>query len=292
MLLIIPLVLLTLTVASLCDLKSGEIPDTLSMGFTAAVLLISVGYSLERGSFSHVSETLMIGLIYFLVGYVIFKLGQWGGGDVKLLAGIGCALGLLNSLNVGWPNSDFFHYTLTYYVNIASVATPYVLIYALFLGFKNPESFSRFKDNLKRKRTMLALSLSFIPFMLTVMMEFGLFALFYLTIPALYLLSVYLKAVEVVALQKNIPTLDLKEGDVLAHDLVVGDEKIFNKHNIEGLSREQVDRIKEFAKNGKIPDEVRIKWGVKFVPIFLFAFMITLWVGNLLELFFKFIPAP
>ncbi len=81
--------LVILVVATLFDLKSREIPDLFPVGLLALALLSCIfGWSdvgwLAAG----------LGLLVALViGLLLFKTGGFGGGDVKLLVGLGALLG-------------------------------------------------------------------------------------------------------------------------------------------------------------------------------------------------------
>jgi hypothetical protein len=127
---------------------------------------------------------------------------------------------------------------------------------------------------------------SFIPAELTYLMKYETLALIYLLIPAVFFSVIYLKAVEEKTLRKRIHVSELREGDVLAEDVVYGSLRIRSEHAIEGLSSAQVEEIRRLSLEGNIPSEVSVKWGVKFAPILLLSFALTVWVGNLLEVLF------
>ncbi len=76
------------------DLAKGEIPDVFPLGLvTWAVISRLVGYQEPLW----VPPLLGLGL-GFLLGLVFFSLGWLGGGDGKLLAGLGACLGPLGLL--------------------------------------------------------------------------------------------------------------------------------------------------------------------------------------------------
>ena len=110
-----------------------------------------------------------------------------------------------------------------------------------------------------------------------------------LLIPAFIVLSVYLKTTENVALSRTINVNELKEWDVVADDITVDNKKIASKRNIEGLTKEQIQLIQKLASEKKIQDTIKIKWGIKFVPILLMAFLLTVYVGNLMEIVFVYL---
>ena len=281
--------LFMLTIASYYDLRAGEVPDKFSIGLGVIFLILSAIGAFNYG-ISFFSNTLLFGIIFFIIGYMIFLAGQWGGGDVKVLAGIGTALGYLNSLNYIWPNSRFFPYyfspVITFFVDMAFVTIPYALIYTIILGIMKPAVFTEFSKNIKNRWVLFLILISFIPSLLFFYLGNSILGFVDLLIPVFIVLSVYLKTVENVALSKTILVNDLKEWDVVADDIVVDNKKIASKRNITGLTKEQIQLIQKLVAENKIQNTIRIKWGIKFVPILMIAFLLTLYVGNLLEIVF------
>jgi len=71
---------------------------------------------------------------------------------------------------------------------------------------------------------------------------------------------------------------------VPAEDIVVDGEVLIRKTDIEGMTPEDIKRIQEFARQGKIPEKIVIKRGIKFAPVLLFALLSTLYVGDFVEM--------
>src|SRR3989344_5811431 len=96
--LITVLILLVLICASYTDLRTKEVPDWLSYGFIIAALGIRGIFSFQGGW-----EVIVTGLLGFAVFYLLALLfyytHQWGGGDSKLLMGMGAALGISYPFN-------------------------------------------------------------------------------------------------------------------------------------------------------------------------------------------------
>ena len=283
-LVVIALSLLFLLLASFYDIKTTEVPDRLSVGLAVIVLFVSLVHSVYSSSYSHLAATFVVGAAYLAVGLVLFYLGQWGGGDVKMLAGVGCVLGYLNSVGYDWPNSTILPYYLTYFINMGLVAIPYLLVYTLVIGFRSRELFSEFLAETRRKTFLLVLILSVLPSAIALYFGLGSLSLSYLILPAFTSLSVYLKTSERVLFRKKVLPVGLKAGDVLAEDLIVDGVKLVSKSNMEGLTEEQLDEIRRLHKEGRITGGVTVKLGVIFVPIYPVAFVLTVWAGNPIEL--------
>jgi len=96
--------------------------------------------------------------------------------------------------------------------------------------------------------------------------------------------AIFLKAVELNALREPVEVSRLREADVPAEDIVVDGEVLIRKTDIEGMTPEDIKRIQEFARQGKIPEKIVIKRGIKFAPVLLFALLSTLYVGDFVEM--------
>ena len=281
--LIIGISLISLILGSIFDLKSGEIPEVISRTFIFLIFLLAFIESIADSNPSILLESLGIGIIYFLFGYIMFYLGECGGGDVKLLSGIGLSLGLLGAEGY-FDEMEVFPYFVSYFINMAIVSSPYVIIYSFILGLINTEVFEKFKNDLRNFLMLVAIMASFLPSIMANSLGLREIALLYLMIPFLLILSIYLRAVEKVALQKEINVNDLKEGDIVANDIIINNKKIALRRNIEGLTREQISEIQKLAKKGEISEVIRIRWGIKFAPILLFSYLLTVLVGDFLEI--------
>jgi preflagellin peptidase FlaK len=268
--------------ASLVDLKTGEIPERISYGFIIIALLVSGIYSVTTSNYSPFITSLATGIGFFAFGFILFLLGQWGGGDVKLVGGVGCAIGFLYS--VGYVTDGFFPYYTTYFIDLVCIALPYAMVYGLYLGFRNPETLKEFNRYLKDWKTKAVILLSFMPVILALYLGFLVLAYFYVLIPVMLFLALYLKSVELTALQEIVPVKNLRLGDVVAEDLIIDGKKIASKRDIEGFEDKTLEMIKALAKEGKIPENLKIKRGIKFAPVLFFAMVSAFWAGNFMEI--------
>lgn len=275
--------ILFLLAASIHDLKSGEIPDKITIGFTATILAISTLLYLTTSDADALIRPISVGTGYFLITYVLYHYGHWGGGDVKLLAGVGCALGLMDALGHGW-NSPLFPYYLVYPINMGFLVLPYAMAYTLILGFSKPAVFKQFLRQLASIKAVTAILLSLaIPLLLYMHTKFTLFLLLSALMPSITLASLFLKTSEEILLTKTIDISELKESDALAEDLTYNGEKIALKREIEGVGG-KLNMIKQLASEGKIPPKIRIRWGVKFAPIITLSFLTTVYFGDLMAM--------
>ena len=263
-------------------LGQERFPRKISYGYVACALTLSALNSVFSGDAFFFLNSLLIGLGFFAVGYVFFYFGQWGGGDVKLAAGIGCTLGYLS--HTGFFHDGLFPYYATYFIDMICVALPYATVYGLYLGLKSPETWKEFSRYLRDKRTALLFLLSFTPSLIALQLNLYSLALFYTVLPLMVLIALYLKAVEIKALREEIDVAKLRVGDVPAEDLEAEGEVLARKKDIEGMSTEDISKVQNLAAEGKIPKKIVIKRGIKFAPVLLLALISVLYIGNFIEI--------
>ena len=279
MLVLLVITLLFLVLASYFDLKTSEIPDEISIGLVFAVLILKAGYSLCDRDMWIFLNSIVGGCLYFVIGYLLYRLGQWGGGDVKLFAGVGCAI---SGFDTGILPPYF-----TYFVDMSLVIIPYALVSTLRLGILNRGVvLSEFKNKIKNK--IFFIGVLFIPFILYLttfrdLVFWNSMLILTFLLPTLSILFIYLKVIEQVVLRHRVLVGDLREGDIVI-DPAVEAEGITRKEMIEGVSRDQIKKIKFLASTNKISDEVTIQEGIPFCPVFLFAFLLLIWKGNIITL--------
>lgn len=73
---------LLLVAAAVCDLRTREIPDAIPL----ALCLVGAGFAIASGGGAAALAASAMAAGVFAVGLALFRLGQLGGGDVKLMA--------------------------------------------------------------------------------------------------------------------------------------------------------------------------------------------------------------
>jgi Flp pilus assembly protein protease CpaA len=287
--------ILALILASLEDLKTGEVSDVKSMGLLGFGLLISAMHSIASWNASIILSSISWSLAYFIFSLIIFKLGQWGGGDVKVMAALGAVMGYMDSIGYQWPKTGFIfeiHPLLSLVVNMAFISVPYAIVYTLILGLRKPKAFEKYAKKVATGKTMLTLSAAVLPSIAFAHLRMINASIIYLTMPLFYLATLYMKTVEETVLTKTIKVSDLRAWDILSKDLRFEKKLIATKRNIEGVTPQQVASIKKLAKEGKIPKTIDIRWGIKFLPVISLAFLATAYAGDALALAFGFLINP
>ena len=94
LLIIYILCLAALVLGSLTDFKKREVLDYLSYFLIFASLGIRLFYSIYFSDYSILLSGIFGFLLFFALSVVLYYSGQWGGGDSKVLMGLGTAIGI------------------------------------------------------------------------------------------------------------------------------------------------------------------------------------------------------
>ena len=275
--------LLGSSVAAWWDLRTTEVPDYVSVTTAAAGLLFNAGLWIYTGEPFYIISSLVVGTVFFAVGWIFFMTGVWGGADALVMGAAGYALPYLpeafSPLFVAeWP----FAFTLLF--NIFIVGTIYTLGFAVYQGLKSEKVMSEFLKDMKDYwKRIVWIFVLYSGVLLGVSHFYGSgvsegVQYIQLTAPLLVgMLMVYryLRIVEDHGMREEIPVEELSEGDVLAED-VETEEGTIDSGKIVGITGEQVERIKE------VSERVSIKYGVMFVPAFPVAILLSVTVGDII----------
>ncbi len=200
--------------------------------------------------------------LFFGFPYLMYRFGQWGGGDVKLMTGLGI---IFTSLSLS-SNLSF----INLFINILLFGGIYGLIATLIYGlvkFKRLRRELKFYDIPIIVMAFLFIIFSFVYFKFpyNLFISFIIFLLF--AIRYLYLVMDKLMYIEV-------STNKLMEGDWLMEDVIKDGKVIVSKRNI-GLTKDDIEKLKK----EKI-EHVMVKIGLPFVPGILVGLLITIFLVN------------
>ncbi len=268
------------SLAAAWDLRTTEIPDQIPHAMIVAALLLYALQSYTQWSYLPILYSLIAGLSLLGFGFLMYYLGQWGGGDAKILAAIGFLLPLQHS-----STRLLFPFPLSYLINVFLVGAVYMLGYAAVLAAKNKRILTAFKSDIKASSSVFIVG-SFALFGLFLAVNFYLANYFHIhfgpmlfvnaLLPsvatvALFLVWKFAKAVENVGFKKRIPVSKLRVGDVLLKS------KLW-----EGITEKELRAIRRSKKS-----HVWIKEGVRFAPAFPLALLFTLYLGDAFLVFVK-----
>ena len=269
--------LAALIFASINDIKTREVPDWLSYSLIVSGFGIRIFHSMIFNDFWYLLNG-MIGFgVMLVIGLLMYYFKQWGGGDAKLIMGLG----------VVFASSPFNgnSFLIGFWINILIIGTLYGLAWSVYLAVKNWNSFVKnFKTVFAEKRMVRFISLicglsviislffiqtDYIRFILAIA---GLFFILY------SYLIIFIKAVEDSCMYKWLPVSKLTEGDWVAKPVYVNKKLVCSPKDL-GLEKHQIMALKK----GKVK-KVFVKEGIPFVPSFLIATIATLIFGNVIFL--------
>ena len=281
--LIIFICMLALVIASYTDIKTREVPDWLNYSLIGLGLGINAIYSTILLNPSFIIQSILGLILGMIIGYSMFYLGQWGGGDSKMIMGLGALIGFEISIE---------SFLIGLLINILLIGSIYGLIWSIILARRNKNKFSKdmkkIMHNKKLIKTRLVIFISSLfllsPLLLTksisiIIPIFLLIILINLT-PYLWM---FVKAVENSSMYKLITPDKLTEGDWIAKDVKIDGKYISGPKDL-GIEKKQINQLIDLWKKGKIK-KILIKEGMPFIPSFFLAFIITLIYGNIFLLF-------
>jgi len=238
---LIGVALVALVFASVSDLRIKEVPDWLSYGLMASALGIRLIYSLLSSNWMYFLYG-AIGLgSMTAVGMLFYYSKQWGGGDAKLLMGLGAVFATRPFYMAGqWPMlADIM-------MNLLVVGALYGVAWSFFLFLRKRKAVLKEAKALlvHRRRMRLFYSLGCLALLFPIVILFeDMQRIVLLSALALFFLGFYLfvlvKAVEKVGMYRYLPPVKLVEGDWIAEDVKVGGEVICGPGDL-GITREQI----------------------------------------------------
>lgn len=235
-------------IAGIWDLLTTEIPDEIPYLMVSFGIFVWFIYMLTTGSTLEFLSSLFVGSIFLLYGYVLYKTGQWGGGDGALLAGLGFLL-------PAFPNISYFPVHL--FINLYIMGAAWIVIYSLGVGIVNGDVRRKIAKEGLKKPVFKYSAILFIIFLILGFIDSTM--LYASLLFSLVIFYEYGKLVEKHAFRRRIPSSQLKIGDVLA------ESKLW-----VGIGEEELKKIREKKRF------VEIKEGVRFGLAFFLALLFTI----------------
>lgn len=273
------------SVAAAYDLKTTEVPNNVFY----AMLIVGIPAVLIKtamsGGIGPLEISGLTGLGLFGLGYLMYRVGQWGGADMVLLALIGF---LMPSLDLGIPWNISFPFGVSFLINLFMIGAVYMIAYSIVFAMRNGRILRRFVESVRASSKALVVISASMAVLFTGLVVYldsligePLTASDLLRTVALpvaltvsfMLVYKFAKAVENFGFKTRIPVSRLRVGDML-----------MSERKLVGISKEQISRIRRSGARS-----VWIKEGVRFAPAFPMALLFTVFVGDaimLIKLFF------
>lgn len=271
-----------LFIAAISDLKTTEVPDILpAIGVLGGIILHAAASYRAGVNWALLTDTAMmlntpltwfqtlgdplawsiaIGVAFSVYGWSLYFLGMWGGADAFAMSVLGFAapyslsgMGVMHGLNL--------------FVNIMLVGFVYTLLYAFYKSLKNKEvltdTWTDIKDQELRisVEVILAAAVSFIGSYTGVYngLTYFIFLVF------LIFLYRFLKNIQHGLMTREVSVSDLEGGEVLARDEENGGKVV-------GITEEDIQSFET--------ETVTVREGIRFIPVFPVALLITDIVGG------------
>jgi Flp pilus assembly protein protease CpaA len=257
-----------LLAGSLSDIKTREVADWANYGLIALGISFNAMISLHLWQWQPLVYSLLGLFLFWLLAIVLYYAGQWGGGDAKLLMGLGALYG------VSWTLSDnafLGNCLINTLVGGAVYGIRWSIGQAVFHRKAFMQSYKELSKKLKVIKVVallvtgaLLVSSFFAPFEIRLTLVF-----FALLFAVTFYLWIVIKCVEESCMHKRLPVGKLTEGDWIAEDIIKKGKKVFARKNT-GVTKDQI----ELLKKNRIKD-VLVKEGIPFVPSFFLGWLMT-----------------
>lgn len=275
--LLIIVALVALLIASISDIKTKEVPDFASFGLIAAALAIRLLHALVFSDWIYFLYGILGFGAMFAFGSLIYYTKQWGGGDAKLLMGLGAAFATRPFYLA--PSVGKIPFLLHMLTNLFIIGAIFGLLSVFILYFKNLKKTHKvLKKIVMKNRGKLRIFIIVLLVLFFVPLSFAgiwkLLAIIPLGILLYFILFLFIKSVEKAGMFRMLPVNKLTEGDWVAEDVKIKGKLIYNKKSL-GISKEQIRKLKESRIK-----KVLVKEGMAFVPSIAIGVILTLIVGN------------
>lgn len=267
-----------LVIGTITDLKTREVPDWLSYGLIFSGFGIAFIYAYGLMDYTILLRSIIGFVVMWLLALIMYYTGQWGGGDSKIIMGIGALIGL-NYMD--WLTQIPFLLSFIFYSVVFGAL--YGMVWSGVLAFRNKKGFkSAFLKINSRKRTILIKKLIFAVIVIMIVLSFFfpvniriLSLLFAGLLGVTFYLFLFIKAIESSCMIKKVSPEKLTEGDWIAEDVKHNGKVICGPKDL-GVTKKQIAKLIELKDE---IDKVVIKEGVPFVPSFLVAFLLSFFFG-------------
>ncbi|MFC1685811.1 prepilin peptidase [Nanoarchaeota archaeon] len=244
-----------LIAASFTDLKNREVANWLSFSLLTIALIVRASESIIAWDLTPLTTSLIGLSIFFIIANLLYYGKVFAGGDAKLLIALGAVI----------PGTAFLS-------NILITGSFYGLFYSLVLAIVYRKSFvKKLKDQTVNPSYLMIVLLAF--FVLGIIFEITILYLFAAAAFFIYIIHLFVRTVEKSCLIKLVSPSELTEGDWLYKNVRLKNKVI--KAGFAGLNKREISLIRKANK------KVYIKYGIPFIPVFLIAFLITIFFDNL-----------
>ncbi len=272
-----------LIAGSITDLRTREVPDWINYGLILSGLGLALLSTFIFNDFIYIIKSLTGLIFFFILGSLLFYTGQWGGGDTKMIMGLGALIGL----SIPWPFPQSISETpflIVFLVATLVSGAAYGLIWTIFLAVKRrKECMKEVKKSLSTRKSRI-IKYACIVIMVLLFAAFLINDDFYtrmsililaIAIPFMFYLSIFVKITERVCMIKNVSPKRLTEGDWIEEEIMEKKELVFKKGKI--LKNKDLEKIR------KISDKYYMKIKRQYMGISFLSLSKKVHVSNVKE---------
>ncbi|MEM0358413.1 MAG: prepilin peptidase [Candidatus Hadarchaeales archaeon] len=236
------LALLTATVAIYTDVfKNRIIPDTLTLPMIGIGILFHLFLGVWKGNLYLALSGMMGAILAFSLSYLLWLLGGWAGGDVKLLTAFGALLPSYTPPHSNPPYSGLPLFPLTILFNTVLLTLPLLFAYALFCFLRGRHPFFEEVKITELKEGM---------------------------IPAEY---IYERGGRIGREEAPLGIAPPPKADVF----------FTNPRRASGLTRAQIAKLRKLVAGKRLENRLKIKKGIPFAPSLAVGLFSALFYGDL-----------
>jgi len=258
--------LITLTIAASYDLKWRYVPDYASYSFIIIAIIERILYAIEISNPNVALWAIPASLILTGFGYVLYRGGLWGGGDVKIIAS--------TSILIAYFPLETIPLFIDFFMNLMIIGALYIVPATILIGIKRKIR----PDNKEKTQMAIGILIAITLYIIRPMLSTSMISIGILIVTSIQ----YLRRVEKEGLIVPANMKTLMDGDWLVEKIKVGKKTI--KPKKQGLTKEEAALIKKWWKQGKLKKKPLIKEGIAYLPAFLIAFLTTITFSNLMIL--------
>jgi Flp pilus assembly protein protease CpaA len=269
--------LIALIIGSYTDFRTKEVPDWLNYSLIFTGVFLHLLYSIIFSNWIVFLKGMAGLALAAAIAFPMFYLGQWGGGDSKMLMALGSLIGL---------DFSYTSFLPSLLVNIFLIGAVYGIVYGAVLAVKHKDHFiEKFRKVLSEKKNIrlriILIAVCIVLIILSIFLRsvrLPLLLLVFVLVLSFYLWA-FVKAVEKAVMYRLAKPSQLTEGDWIAKNVVVKGRKICGPKDL-GITKEQINKLKKLNVRN-----VLVKDGIPFVPSFLISLIFAYFWGNVLFLF-------
>lgn len=301
--------LIFFAVASYTDIRRREVPGALTTGMIAAGLSLHLLESLIQSDPGFIISSAYMAVLAFAFSYLLYKIGAWAGGDVKLFTGLGAMLPYYGQL-------DYFPFLV--FVSTFIAALPFIAMYIGYFFVTVRRLRKMVKPLICRDSKRAIFSAAYLTASYEMAALLGLHWVFaaviayllyklkrlsppFIVIPIVFFylsdpiaLMAYSASIAALSfalffglssfkiarenvLRRTVKASGLEEGMIPAEDIYIGKAKVADSRMADGLTADAVKRLKKARKG------IRVRLSVPFVPIMMLGMVLLMLLEKVIK---------